>query len=413
MRLYKQELKRIFKTTRTRIVFTIAIVMSALLALLAAQFSGANVPDENGNITQLDGVAAIRYIEEAYKPGNGEASIKSLKNALETYQRLYTEYGVDPLKDGFPLDVRWEQISPIRTHLRMITQAYSTSTSSVNLMALSPDDLDSFYDDCRRRLTETMSSDDLLKDSATIEKALSIYDEVDTPFTISHGYTRDAFDYIEFTILLLTLLSAVLVAPVFSERYKSGEDSVLRCTEFGRGVLVRTTLLVTVTVVSIMYLAGMVTHLIISDIMFGMDSLKESVQVLYSVYSLPALDLFGLQMVLFLSGWLICLAVAVASACISAIASDPSTSIVISIVLVFLPTILYAGLGNTSWVLPLLPSAGVGLSNNMLMSLVDLRFLSAGSHVFWYPAVLVIFAIIETAIFWCITHLAYNRYQVR
>ncbi len=161
-----------------------------------------------------------------------------------------------------------------------------------------------------------------------------------------------------------------------------------------------------------MYMLGIGLHLFVSDMIFGMDTLKESVQVLYSVYSLLAFDLLGLQVVLLLSGWLCCIAVTVMTMCISATVQGTSTAVVLSIVMVFLPTFIYSGIGNVNWLLPLFPSAQVGLSNNMLYSLVDLRFLKLGNNVFWYPVVLVVFDIIE-AVFWAFSsHFAYIRHQV-
>ena len=258
-----------------------------------------------------------------------------------------------------------------------------------------------------------MEADDMLNNPEYISKAKSLYNNVDKPFTVSHGYTRDAFDYISITILLLVLFSAVMVAPVFSERYESGEDSIIRCTEFGRGKLVRTTLMAVLTVASLMYLIGIGAHLLVSDIIFGVDTLKESVQVLYTIYSLPSLNLLELQIVLALTGWVCCIAVTVLSTCISAIVQETSTAMVVSIIMVFMPTFIYMSIGSVNWLLALIPSASVGLSNNMLYSLLDLRFLNIGGIIFWYPMVLDISAIIETVISGIIARFAYIRHQVR
>ena len=217
---------------------------------------------------------------------------------------------------------------------------------------------------------------------------------------------------INVTILFLVILSVALSAPVFSERYSTGEDSILRCTLFGRGKLVRTTVLAELTVVTAMYFVGIGLHLVISDMMFGFDTLKESVQTLYTVYSLPNMNLLELQIVLALSGWLCCLAVTSMSLCISARVTETSTSMVLSLIIVILPTLLYSISGGASWLLAILPSASVGLSNNMLLSLVDLRFLMIGDKVFWYPVILVCTATVEFFLFVALTHLVYSKHQV-
>ena len=167
------------------------------------------------------------------------------------------------------------------------------------------------------------------------------------------------------------------------------------------------------TISSVMYFWGIGVHLLVSDMIFGMDTLKESVQVLYSVYSLPSLNLFELQIVLALTGWLCCIAVTFMVTCISTCTQEASTAMVLSIIAVFLPTLIYAGVGTISWVLALFPAASVGLNNNMLYSLLDLRFLQIGGNVLWYPMVLVIANIIEIPIWGFIANYAYSRHQVR
>ena len=128
MRLYKQELLRMIKSTRTRVIVILAVILSILMAVLTSEFNDANYPDHEGNIISLHGINALRYIERISESGNGEVTVSRLKEALKTYQALYEEYGTDPLSDGFPLDVYWERVQPIRPMLRMITQTYSPAS---------------------------------------------------------------------------------------------------------------------------------------------------------------------------------------------------------------------------------------------------------------------------------------------
>jgi len=85
---------------------------------------------------------------------------------------------------------------------------------------------------------------------------------------------------------------------------------------------------------------------------------------------------------------------------------------VLSLMVVFMPTLIYSVSGGVSWLIALFPSASVGLSNNMLMSLVDLRFLKIGNSVFWYPAIMMVTAIAGVVIFRILTHIAYSKHQV-
>ena len=215
MRLYLQELKRILKSTRARVVILLAIALPVLMAALASEFNDANYLDANGDTVSLHGTAALRFIEESGAAGNGEVTVERLKDALSTYHHLYDQYGKDPLGNDFPLDTYWKEVSPIRPLLRMINQTYSTPDEPADLRVISTDDLDSFYEDAENRLSDVMKSDQELRDPAMISRAQQIYQKVKTPFYISHGYTRDAFDYIEFAVLVLAILSVTLAAPVF------------------------------------------------------------------------------------------------------------------------------------------------------------------------------------------------------
>ena len=412
MRLYIQELTRILKSTRARVVILLAIVLPIAMAVLASEFNDANYLDTNGDIVSLHGTAALKFIKENSAGGNGEATVERLKDALQTYQQLYDEYGTDPLGSDFPLDTYWKEVKPIRSLLRMITQTYGTTEEIIDLRTIPLDTLDSFYSDAEKKLVNVMKSDQILRDPDMIRKAQQIFDKIENPFYISFGYTRDAFDYIELAILILAILSAVLTAPVFSERYCSGEDSILRCTLNGRGKLVRTTFFAELTVVTIMYFIGIGLHLFISDKLFGIETLKTSVQSLYTVYALPNMNLFDLQIVLALAGWLCCMAVTAMSLCISARVTEASTSMVLSLILVILPTLLYSVSGGVTWLLALFPSSSVGLSNNMLYSLLDLRFLRFGDKILWYPMVLVFTAIVEFFLFGIFTYVSYSRHQV-
>ena len=412
MRLYRQELIRILHTKRMRLAFAVSFLLSALLAVAGIMFSGANVIDENGSITELNGKEAVAYIEQMSASGNGEVTEERLREALMAYQGIEEKYNINPETDSVPLDIYWNEISPIRQRLRMISQAYGSAESPADIMELELSEIDDFYKACENRLKEVMAADDALNDEGFIRKALELYGRVERPFFISHGFSRDAMDYLELTILMLIVISSAASAPVFSERYASGEDSILRCCANGRRRLFISTLLAYCTVFGLMYFMGIGIHLLISDTVFGHEALKESVQVLYTVYSLPDMNLRGLQLVLAASGFVCCMAVTMASMCISAYTQEPASSTVLSLLLVFLPTLIYAGVGDVNWLIAIFPSAGTGLANNMLMSLVDLRFLRVGNMVWWYPTVLAATEAVEVPLFAVAAYIGYERHQV-
>ena len=136
MRLYKQELKRILKSSRAKVIILLAIVLPILFAFLANEFNDANYQNADGEIVPLHGTAALHFIKESSADGNGEVTVERLKDALLTYQSLYEEHGIDPLGSGYPLDSYWRDVQPIRPLLRMITQTYSTPDGIIDLQTI-------------------------------------------------------------------------------------------------------------------------------------------------------------------------------------------------------------------------------------------------------------------------------------
>ena len=78
MRLFRLELKRILKSRRTMILLVIALLLSAIMAYLPISFEGINRPNEDGTVTELDGLAAIEYKRGLYEASSGEVSHKFL-----------------------------------------------------------------------------------------------------------------------------------------------------------------------------------------------------------------------------------------------------------------------------------------------------------------------------------------------
>ena len=71
MRLFRLEIKRILKSRRTLIILAIALLLSVAMAYLPISFEGINRPNEDGTVTELDGLAVDGCVERAYaKAGN-------------------------------------------------------------------------------------------------------------------------------------------------------------------------------------------------------------------------------------------------------------------------------------------------------------------------------------------------------
>lgn len=124
MRLFRLEIKRILKSRRTLILLSVAMLLSVLMAYLPISFEGINRPNEDGTVTELDGLAAIEYKRDLYAATQGEVTAEKVKQALITYQSCVNQYG--PVEeDEFPLEVYIEKIVPILPLLNGISEAFA------------------------------------------------------------------------------------------------------------------------------------------------------------------------------------------------------------------------------------------------------------------------------------------------
>ena len=152
-------------------------------------------------------------------------------------------------------------------------------------------------------------------------------------------------------------------------------------------------------------------HLLILNLAFGIDCLKTSFQMLFSVINLPNINLGQLQIILVLAGLLSVLATVSCTLFLSARCRDSLTVLLISIVILFLPIFAYGALGDT-WIGGILPSAGIGMKNNFLYQLCDFNFLHIGGMSFWTPYVILVSAAVEIPLFLFLTVRSYCKHQV-
>lgn len=413
MRMLRVELKRIMKSRQAVILMIVGVCLSALLAMAPVLFVSADVRDANGNVKELNGLNAIRYWREITASSDGEVTPDKLQAALATYQEFIEKYG-NPESENFPRDVYIEKIAPINDLLRLLPVTYSDFVDGNliprGLTDIDLDELDSFYEACDTRLKNVIKVD--REPESTSQKAVSLYSKVDRPFELYTGYTRDAFDYLCFSIMLLVIIGAVLSAPLFSENYESGADHILRCTKNGRGKLARTKVVANMMPGILMYLVGISIHLLISDLSFGSVTLRTSVQALYDTISLPNLNLFQLQLVLAIGGMLTLISVNAFTYFLSSKLDRVAATLATSLLSTLAPLFIFVAAGN-NWVSCILPAGGIGLNNNLLMQLVDFRFLRLGTHSFWTPHITLLFTVMWIPVFLILAVRSYCKHQIK
>lgn len=412
MRLFRLEVKRILKSRRTLILLSVAMLLSVLMAYLPISFEGINRPNEDGTVTELDGLAAIEYKQELYATTQGEVTAEKVKQALITYQSCVNQYGpVDG--EEFPLEVNIEKIVPIRPLLKGISEAFADPTTGIGAdwMDIDPNEVEQhYYEKCAEHLNDVMKNEQKNHISAQ-QKASEKYAKVDKPFQLYAGMSKDAFDYIELYILILSILCAAIAAPIFSNEYQTGADSILRATKHGRTRLAVVKISASSTIFILTFTLGIAVHLLILNMAFGTDCLKTSFQMLFSIINLSNINLGQLEIILALAGLLSMLASISCTLFLSAKCKDSLTALLVSLVIVLMPMFGYTALG-ASWITCILPSAGIGLQNNLLYQLANFNYLHIGGMSFWTPYVILISAAIEVPLFLFLAVRSYCKHQV-
>jgi len=411
MRLFCLEVKRILKSRRTLILLTVALFLAVIMAYLPISFESINRPGENGTIIELNGLEAIQFKREYRQQTYGEVTPEKVADALRIYQKYVQEYGT---VDDIPLDVYTEHIMAIRPLLDRLPEAFADSDTGIgaDLMEIDPDIVEqSLYEQFASHLNDIMNLEQKEHPSAE-EFATEKYSEVNKPFQLYPGLSRDAFDYIELYIFILSILCVAIAAPTFANEYQTGSDSIMRCTKNGRMKFAVTRILAAGCIFVVVFILGMVIHLSIINLAFGTECLKTSFQMLFSIINLPNINLGQLQVILVLAGLLSVLASISCTLFLSAKCRDSLSSLLISLAVMLLPTIIYTALGGSVWLSTILPSAGIGLQNNFLYQLYGFNFLYIGDMSFWTPYVILISAAIEIPVFVFLTIRSYCKHRV-
>ena len=411
MRLFCLEVKRILKSRRTLILLAVALFMAVIMAYLPISFESINRPGENGTIIELNGLDAIQFKREYRQQTYGEVTPEKVADALRIYQKYVPEYGT---VDNIPLDVYTENIMAIRPLLDRLPEAFADPDTGIgaDLMEIDPDMVEqNLYGQFASHLNDIMNLEQKEHPSARAF-ASEKYDEVDKPYQLYSGLSRDAFDYIELYIFILSILCIAMVVPTFANEYQTGSDSIMRCTKNGRVKFSVIRILVAGVIFTVVFIVGMVIHLFIINLAFGAECLKTSFQMLFSIINLANLNLGQLQVILVLAGLLSLLASISCTLFLSAKCRDSLSSLLISLVVMLLPTIIYTALGGSVWLSTILPSAGIGLQNNFLYQLYGFNFLYVGDMSFWTPYIILISAAIEIPVFVFLAIRSYCKHQV-
>ena len=371
MSLYRLELKRVCKTRMTAILLAIALVLAVVMAYLPVTFIGWTELDASGNEVRYTGLKAIRKRQEQQVSGTITPDV--MQEALETYQRVYRQYDASSIND-IPVEVFYKELA--------------RSQPLVN----NAKDMQNFYSQLPKRLESVIWLEQSGKPGYEQAQAIAQkkFDAVQKPFTYSFGVSSDAMDYQTLLSLLLTLLCAVIAAPVFASDAQTGAQDIQLCTKNGGLRLAAAKLAAAFSITGAAYLLCGVVWILVTNALFGWESTQTSVQWLFSVTSLLPYTVGQMEWVMLVANFLIFFAEVAFVLMASVWAKNNLTALSVALISVVAPLIVYMVVPGSfgEWLSTLLPAGGIGLSNALLYKMISFDFLYAGGHAFFQADVL-------------------------
>lgn len=413
MRLFCLEIKRLLKTRSTQALLIAALACALLTAYLPVTFLEITDYDEEGNGRALHGLDALQYAKELQSEIAGIVTPQKARNAVEAYQSCLREYGAEHDYE-LPDDVYVLRILPVSPLVRRVREAFADPQTGMvpEVLELDPEEAEGFYTACVSRVRALMRMEQKDHPSAQ-QSAVQMYDQVSMPFVFEPGCNTNVMDYQTILMYLVVLLCATIAAPVFSCDYQTDADSILRCTKHGRVRLGVVKVMSTLTVCMLSFALCIAVYIAVSRALFGTKCLSTSLQMLYSVSSLPALTVGEFQICLAVLGGLTLLATISLTLLFSARLCGVAESMALSMLFCVLPVIIsiIAPDGIREAVLCMLPAAGVSLQASYLYAMTGFEFVHMCAVSVFMPIAMTVVAALEIPFFSGLAVCAYVRHR--
>ena len=419
MRVYQAELKRIVKTRSVQILFLAAILVSALLAYFPQSFVDYVYENREGEEIKVSGRKAIEMIQKNQGDFQGAITEEKLGEEVEQNQDFASSYE-GGLPDGI-YDERvqavdyYKYVSGINGFLSRIREVYADPDTGIgpDLNELTVADAKGFYEQCRRHVRELLYLENghTARGDSAVALAERFYDHVKMPFVYYPGIRPDALEYVGICTFLLVVIGTILMAPVFASDRQTQADQILRCTRYGKRRLAWGRILAGLTVVTVMYVAGISLFLLLVNLPFGFQSLKTSLQILWTAIAFLPLNIGQAELLIAAAGYVTLLSTVCFTLFLSGRMKSVFASGVTAFLFLLIPILLYmmldGNLGN--WICSILPSGGVGLSNSFTYAIIDTNFAFAGNQAIWTPFLMMGAAAAEIVIFSILTVAGWSK----
>lgn len=410
MRIFKLEIKRVLKTRLTGIFLLAALFLSVLMAYLPTTFVEYGSMDAEGKWIEYHGMEAIRQIRMLREAVSGQVISQTLGKTVELYQETLREHDVETAY-SLPKEAYYGQIFQYTPFMSRIREASMNPDTGIapGVLEVSPNQ-EGFYQQCVERLGSLMKLEQKEYPSAG-RFASKMYEKVEFPFTYYYGIDSDSIEYQILLIFIITVFCAIIAAPIFSSDYQTGADDILRCTKHGRFRLGIVKTLSSLLICGCTFVVCVAIYLLVCNSLFGWESTLTSIQIIFSVSSLPALNVGQLQITVAIGTLIILLSIISFILFLSSRLNSTVSSLALAILFCLLPMIVTIALPENvgNLIRCFLPGGGIGLQNSLLYELIDFNFLHFGNTSVWMPVAIMAMAVLEIPVFLGLTVYSYCR----
>lgn len=411
MRILKMEIKRMLKARGTWMLLCLALLCSFLLAYLPTTYCYSTFRDEEGNEVTVKGLKSIAYEKELQKACAGAVTPQRVREAVEAYQACLSKYKVTESYD-LPEGVYEQEILPIAPLLHGVKEAFADPDTGMapGIMELDPAWLEDYFSVCQARIASLMAMEQPDNPSAQ-RKGVELYRRVSKPFEVYPGMSSTVMDYQNMAGFLVLLLCVAMAAPAFSADYQSGADDILRCTKFGRAPLAMARLAAALLISGAAFLLCALGYILTANSLFGWESTKTSIQMIYSIVTLADMNLGELQWFFAAAGLLSVLASVSFTLFLSSRFKGTVACVAAALVFAIAPTVVCMTMPGalSNWLCSLLPASGTSIQASILYALTDFQFLNFGGMAVWTPYAMIGACILEIPLFSFLTVRTYCR----
>jgi hypothetical protein len=395
----------------TGILLCAALLLSIVMAYIPTTFRYVMATDEQGNQVEWKGLDAICYTKKLRAELEGEVTTQKILEAVEMCQKALKEYDAETVYQ-LPEDVYFEQYYPYAPFLHGVTEAFADPDTGIgaDIREIDLEEVEEYYEKCPERLETLLKMEQRNYPDAQMQ-AENMYQKVNFPFVYYSGMNGESMDYQTLLIFMITIFCAMIAAPVFSADYQTGADDILRCTRHGKLRLAVTKIVSALLICSVSFLICVTVWILTTNALFGWESTKTSLQMMYSISSLPAMTMGQLEWFQMFASLLCLLSIVSFTLFLSARMRNAVPSLALAILACLFPVIAYVAISGTvgDWLCCLLPGGGIGIQNSLLYALTDLNFLHIGSHSIWNVYVILLAAVVEIPLFIGLAVVSYCR----